>query len=154
VQKSPALVIPSRLYRRGICFAACEETADSLRDNSALRNDNLLGISKSYERSGKCCLGPGMADGAIQNAVLKIRVEGELALQLCQITVFAVVTVGGTFDELQEMTQIFPLGGFEFGEFNADTERWAALGHDPGKNESLDPDLSIRQPEADFDGDS
>jgi hypothetical protein len=38
----------SQLYRRGNLLAAGSETADSSRENAALRNDNPLGIFKLH----------------------------------------------------------------------------------------------------------
>ena len=62
------------------------------------------------------------------------------------------VAFGCAFHELQEMSQVFPFGDFEFGELYPDPKRWTALSHDPGENKSFDPDLPIGQPETDFDG--
>ena len=64
----------------------------------------------------------------------------------------AVVALGRAFDEFEEMTQVFAFSGFEFGKLDAHAKGWTALGDNSGKDESFDPDLSIGQPEADFDG--
>ena len=73
-----------------------------------------------------------------------------LALQLCKISVFAVVAPGRAFDESQKMTQVLAFGGLKVGEFDPYTKGRTALGNNSGKDNALDPDFSIRQPEADL----
>src|ERR1700680_1024935 len=77
-------------------------------------------------------------------------IEATLAFHLRQIAVLDVVALGRAFDEPEKVTQIFAFCGFKLGEFDTDAERWAALGNDSGQDETLDPDLSIGQPETDF----
>ena len=77
-----------------------------------------------------------------------------LSLKLCEIAVFFVVALGRAFDKLEKMPQIFALGGFEFGKFDAHAEGWTALGNNAGEDEALDPNLAVSQPKTDFYSDS
>ena len=77
-----------------------------------------------------------------------------LSLKLCEIAVFFVVALGRAFDKLEKMPQVFALGGFEFGKFDAHAEGWTALGNNPGEDEALDPNLAVSQPKIDFYSDS
>ena|SRR5437762_1476015 len=77
-------------------------------------------------------------------------IEESLALQLCKISIFAVIAPGSAFDEPQEMTQVFPFSGLKVGKLDSYTKGRTALGNNSGKDNALDPDFSIRQPEADL----
>src|SRR5882724_2489005 len=77
-------------------------------------------------------------------------IEGRLAFHLRQIAVFGVVALGGAFDELEEVTQVFAFRGFELREFDTNAEGRTALGYDSRQDQALDPDFSIGQPETDF----
>ena len=70
----PLFVIPSQLYRRGICFSAGSETTDSLRlrsgqvlsHSAALRSDNSSEIFNLHRQPRCPCLGgtsPAVYDG-------------------------------------------------------------------------------------------
>lgn len=45
-----------------------------------------------------------------------------LAFHLRQVAVLGVVALGGTFDELEKVAQVFAFRGFELGEFNTNAE--------------------------------
>src|SRR5579863_2450077 len=70
-----------------------------------------------------------------------------LALDLCQVTVFVVITLGGVFHKLQELAQPFALRNFHLTKLDAESEG-VASGHDPVDDQALDPDFSIRHPES------
>ncbi len=62
----------------------------------------------------------------------------------------SVVAPGCALDELERMAKTFAFRAFKFLEFKWDAKRWTALGNDTRKDETLDPDFSIGQPETDF----
>ena len=61
-------------------------------------------------------------EGGCPTWFLEIQEVADLTLQLCEVTVFAVVALGRAFNELEKLAQIFPFRRFQFGELNADTE--------------------------------
>ena len=64
---------------------------------------------------------------------------------------FAGVALGGAFDKLEKVPQVFPFRDFEFGKLDAYAEGGTALDDNPGEDEPFDPDLSVSQPKTDFD---
>src|SRR5438270_661407 len=72
-------------------------------------------------------------------------------LQHLNVTIFTFGSAGAFLHELQELSQILPLRRRHVPEANSNPSGRTAAGDDAVQGETLDPDLSVGQPQADFD---
>src|SRR5271168_1804754 len=76
-----------------------------------------------------------------------------LALDLRQVAVLVVVTLGGVFHKFQELAKAFALRDFHVAEPDAEAEGITS-GDGPIDDQTFDPDFSVGHPQPDFELDA